>query len=608
MPPATTSDQFRTKRWLQRLESANKAYEAWAKKFSVNLLQEYWEGFQWQGLTEAEAEKKYVINLVYGSIETTLPSLLFFRPKYKVNPKPSRLDDAMTTAEEQAQVCQDAIQTVVDDPDIHFDMATKLAVFESFFRFGVVEVGYTADWIDNPNAGKPVLREDSEEPLKDKEGKDVLQPERMLQGEQSFIKRIPATAFRVSMSSCNNLEDNDWVAYSEWHYVADVQANKDYTNTSLLKPTGVIRDEYRDAQKSEVETRHGMVRLWKIWDTRKKVKHVMAEGHNRFLMKDKPYEVFPFAVLKFHERLDDFYPLPACFNWLGPQDEVNETREQQRVHRRRFNRRYVYRDGTFDPSELEKLEGGEDGVYAKHTGAPGETPLAPVPDAPQDGNSWPYLAAGKEDFMQVSGVGGDQRAVPEQTTATQASIVDTNSKIRQNAHRMAVGAWLGQIGRILLMTLREKMALPFWIKQQVDPASPNAMQEAMRIAGLWQKIQAQDLGSIDMEVAVDVEELSPVTKDAQRATWNQCLVIVTNPVVMPLLALSEVLLRRTLKLHGLEKEDDVRAIMQAVAQKATMDMEMAQQAAVGSGGAPQGSAPAQPGIPTMPGAQTGGFA
>jgi hypothetical protein len=52
-------------------------------------------------------------------------------------------------AVQSAQIKQDTLNTVVRNPNGNFVRNVKLAALDSFFRFGITETGYAADW-QNP--------------------------------------------------------------------------------------------------------------------------------------------------------------------------------------------------------------------------------------------------------------------------------------------------------------------------------------------------------------------------------------------------------------------------------------------------------------------------
>jgi hypothetical protein len=551
----------RVKRWQERITAANKVYDAWATKYKVKKLLAYYCGQQ------SDEDDTYILNLIFPTIETNQPSLLFNRPHVKVEPKPPYADDPESSVAMRATLCADTVQSFIDKAEVGFKIQTLLALRDANFQFGVIETGYSADWIDNPHAGKPVLKENND-PMLDSEGNALVQPEQLPQSEALYVKAIPPSSVRVSHLGKNVLTDNDWVGYFEWAYLEDVKRNPKYRHTSDLKASGQDKDlPSGSAQDEDRERRVGMVKLWKIWDLRVKVKHVLADGYTKYLVEGEPWTYLPLSVLKFYEIPREFYPLPPVFNWLSPQDEYNESRQQQKVHRQRFNRHYTVHQGGIDQDELEKVTRGPDGSWAWRNTP--DDPIIPVQDAKQDGAAWNNLAVTKDDFQQITGVSGDQRGSAESETATQANIIDVRSRIRESAQRVVVADWLSDICLKMLLCLREKMQLPFWIQTNVDLQGPMAEPEALRVAAIWQEITAKELGTTDLDVSVDITSLSPVSEDQKRQEWlTGVLPLITNPTMAMVFSLSDVLMRKTLGFFGIKSEADIKEIqkvMQAIA-------------------------------------------
>ncbi len=555
--------------WTTRLLRGKKDYEWWAKEYEVDRCAKYYLGKHWHGLAVDLASKKYAINMVFSTVETQLPSLLFSKPKVEVEPKPSRAEQPGSDAGARATLIESTLQTFVDDRDVHFTYETTLALRNAYARFGVIEVGYTADWIDNPHADKPVLKENSEDPLLDDAGETVKQPKRLLKPggtEQLFLKRIPPQACRVGPGR-NQLLSNDWFAYYEWHYVDDVKANPEYSHTEDLQATGTVStDEDEPGNDPDGKKHEGQVKLWKIWDLRKKVRHVLAEGADQLLQENKAYQYLPLAVLKFYEIDDSFYPLPPIYNWLSPQDEINETREGQRTHRRRFVRRYM-REPSVRQGEFEKLETGEDGVCIEVPKV-SPSPIVPIPDADLSAqNTVQELALSKDDFQQVAGVSGEARGVPQSDTATQANIINVREQIRESRARSLVAEWLGEIVRLMFLTIKDQMQGPLVVKMQVDPFAP-AASLAQQSAGAWKEIQTESLSDLDVDITIDVSSLSPVAEQAQQQSWSVVLQLLKDPALMALLMTPNPeaptepspLLRKTLSLYGVKSDQEVREI------------------------------------------------
>jgi len=567
------------KAWLGRIEAAERAYQRWDEEFQTKRLEEYYLGHQRpKGQRNRD---KYTINLVFPSIETQKPSLLFFRPRVRLTPKPARADDPDTLLDVRAALLEDTAQTFIEDQRTGFVSETELALHEAFFRFGVIEVGFDADYIDNPRAGKPMLKDD-DTPVLDGKGEEVMEPPVVPESERVYFRRIPASQFRVPVQARNRLDWCDWVAYYEWVHLDDVKKNKRYKNTSGLRPGGKIRNEYEETDEDAEEKRNKnrLVQLWKVWDIRQKQRYVLIAGHDKFLVEE-PFDYLPFAALRFYPRLDEFYPLPPVYNWLSPQDELNETREQQRVHRRRFNRRYTVLKGSIDDDELSKLERGDDGTYAWVNNS---DPISPVPDAPHDTSVVRNIPLTKEDFLEISGVSDNARGETSGGTATEASISESRLRIRESHAREQVGRWLSEIVGILLKTLRDRMSLPMWIQTNVDPQGAAAPAEAFRVAQAWQSITSDDLGDFEFDVAVDVESLSPLTEEAQRQQWGQVLALLGQPYLLMALLASETLLRKTLRLYGIRSEKELLEVRRGML--AILQPVMQQQGQGGNGAAP----------------------
>jgi hypothetical protein len=587
MPRIT--DKERVRKWNSRTIAADKAYKAWSDKFRCNLLEDYYCGQQWNEQYEEIGEEKYVINMIYSSIETKQPALLYYHPFVKVNAKPTRSDERGSPSTEKARLQQDTVNTFITDKRMGFKDESALALKEAFYRFGVVEVGYTADYIDNPLKQKPELDEDgTDDPLAKL---DRIPDLRQAFPENLFVKRIPAKQFRVALNAKNKLIRNDWVGYWEWNYVNDVKQNPNYKNTSRLKSSGKIKGDYAESTDEEERDVDGnivhkdMIKVWKIWDLRTMKKFVFSDNGNKFFIDGEPFKYLPLAVLKFHERLDEFYPLPMVFNWLHPQNELNETREMQRVHRKRFYRRYLRIEGRIKEDEARKVIDGGDGVMGSATQ---ENAIMPVPDAPLDAAIVRNIPQTKDDFREISGISEEQRGqAGRETTATQANIIEVRSRIKESKEQQLVSEFLADIAWLMLKTIKDNMALPFWIKVNVDPQSEGAMEEVMRVVENWQLITSDQLGDIHYDIDVDIQSLSPVTEQTERTNWTQVLALLTNPALLVLMMTSETILRKTLAMYNIKNEKDIAEIKAAGQQILAMQAAMAQaQSGQGSQTAP----------------------
>lgn len=599
---AETPVRNEVRKWEKRLHRAHKRYDAWAERFECKRLEQYYEGKQWKGLTEVEAAKKYVINFTFATVEAQLPTLLFTKPKVNVDARPSASQSPGSNIAGRATTIEQLLQTLIDDPDTHFLFMTDLSLRDAYSRFACVEVGYTGDFIDNPDAGRPVLDEHDEPVVDPDTSQPIPQPAQVLKPgskEAIYVKRVPPQDVRVGPGYINLLQHNDWYAVGEWADLNDVKRNTNYSNTATLRASG--RSRWEDGETEEMQhdrptleddEQAGKVRLWHLYDLRLKVRHVIAEGHPKYLLKNEPCPFPKHAFLKFYEKADSFYPIPPIYNWISPQDEINESREMARVHRRRAIRRYL-RDQSIKNVEFEKLETGEDMVVATVPDIQ-KDPLRPVQDAELGQGFWTELAATKDDFAVITGVSGEARATSEADTATQANIVNVRQQIRESKARTQVAAWLGEIARLMFLNVKEYMTLPVMVKKTIDPLNLDPKQLAQRVTE-WSQVKAEDLADLNVDIAIDVTSLSPVAEDAQRAAWSVMLGLLTNPQMVMVLFepvpefpdQPSPFCRRTLALlGGIKNDSEVREIWRLGSViNAKLQLMMAATAAQKGGGA-----------------------
>lgn len=591
--------------WQKEARLSQAAYDEWARTYKPAELEAYYRGDgQWP-----EAQRgNYVCNLFYQSIEVRRPSLVFGIPKVRLEPRPNKADDPDSSIVARSQLLEDSVNAQIQDPEMGFLEEATSCIHEHFFAFGVAECGYSADIVDNPNTEKPPLDHsgESEDP----------QPAKVIADESLWVRRIPSNMFRWSLSGKKRLIMNDWTGYFEWVSLEDVKANPLYkgrTRGLRSRATGVsgsfasvIPSKFQqliDTGAMSGANQHGniitgsqnMILLFKVWDHRRRVRHVFTADFSRALLQDKPWKVYPFSILRGPgEILDSGFPVPPTYNWRSPQDEINERAERNRVHARRFNRKYQIRDRGMDPGEIEKLEIGSDGtcVIVKDI----QNTIAPIQDAQLD----PRIndpAAPKEDFIQVSGVGGEQRALADSETATQANIIEVNSRVRETVQRKEVVDFLADIARTLCELIQEYWTTPQYIKTNVDlealrEGNQAALQEAIGISQLVPKFKQVlssdygDRGDYLYEVSLSMEFLNPGTEDKERQQMMTLITLLSNPQMAPILAASPIIFRKLLLSFGIKSEYEVREYTKILQSVGTM-MAMAQQQAQQGAGGPQ---------------------
>lgn len=588
------------KQWFKRFEESQKLKETWETEFEVKRCAAYYLGHQREEPLAENGDKKVIINRILPAVRASIPSLVYNYPYARVVASPARSDTPGSRIEDRAKLLEDTVNSLIRDPKAQFQEQTYLAIKESFWSFGCVEVVYSADFTDNPAAKKPPIKEDEDtkveaekpeqeallNPLEMLEEEEV--PEKLVRDETFYVRRIPSKQILVGKNESAIVEECDWVGYYEWLPLQDVKRAPAYKNTRDLKPTN---------EKKEGEDGEGsgdMVKLFKIWDMRSKTRYVLADGHEQILLKEK-FERLPLFFLRFEILPDKFFPVPPIYSSLPAQDEYNDSREMLRQLRKAIVPRYTYDENAVKPEDMEKLEGGEIGAYIP-TNASNPTPIQPISQPSLNDNTVRTLALSSQEFTELFGVSGESRQIPQSDTATQASIINQKEQIQNSFDRQIVGRWLGAISKEMLLQAIEFMVLPKWVRINSDPFSPGFMQDAQNIAQMYQEITMEDLlaadGDLRWDVTVDMDTLSPMSEKEKAAAWNQALSMISNPSIARILAMSPEILVQTLKLNGIKDAKQQEAIGKALSQLAAMEMAQTMAAAAGGQGpAPKGVSP-----------------
>lgn len=531
--------------WQQRLKQANDYYDIWANKYQVSQLEEYYYGHQWEHDEDIDSRHRYnpyTSNRIFVAIDVKMPGLLFQDPIFSVAPKPSKEEWDEESSSERASLREDVLNYFSTSGFLGLAEEAELAILDAFFRFGVIEVGYSADWIDNPDRGKPLLDSDNET-VTNGTGEIIKQPPRIPQEERIFVKRIPSNRFRVSSLDHQKLKRCDWFGYWEYARTDDILANKNFevaefditsTHQSEFGSPEALRDEL-DQQVEQGK----LTKLWKIWDLRSRQKLYFADGVTKLLRK-VPFKRIPIFPLKFRERLHGFYPLPVTYNWMPPQDELNETRETARVHRRRFQRKYIVSEGAFEEEELDKLQYGSDGTIAKTQHNNATTAIAPMPNADLGAQHFEQVAGSVQDFDTIAGTPVTSRQERAGGTATEASIEDKRATIRESRDRVLIAKWFNAIGKEILIQAKEKLTKPFWIK--LSQASEDDFSQIDEIEERWEMINSDELGDEDFDVNISVSSLSPLVQDQEKRKFIEFLSLLQS---FTMISMSPALVRET---------------------------------------------------------------
>lgn len=550
--------------WLTRISNATKYKLQWESTYHCSKLYDYYKGFQWKHKTSTEgiySYSPYTLNLVYSSIEIKLANLLFKQPHFLVDPRPGNADWNQELAMQSAQIKQDVLNTLIKNSRLNFKANIKRAVLDSFFRFGVIEVGYAADW-RNPTKLRPLFS-NRDETLSGEDQGRVISDEEVPENERVYFKRIKASRFLVSMSDSEDLENCDWCGYYEFYYTEALKKNK-----ALDFPKGEITSDSYSAdigsainastpmsdEVREMVSSGAVSKVYHIFDNiAKKRKLIHSSGQAMF---EVPFERLPFQIRRWDEPLEGFYPVPPVFHWLSSQDEINESREQMRSYRRRFTRKYQALKGAIDEQEREKFASGVDGEIVEVNR---EDAIKPISNPELGASIQNALVVSKDDFNIISGTSSEQRGQADRQTATQSKLIESRTQIRESAEQEGVKDLIVGVGRETLLVAGENFSGDIWVKLTADPGDLAGEEAAMTPA--YQLISVSSIqDGYDFEIDVDVINTSSLAAEEEKTKFLEFLSVVNT---YPQVALSPALIREAAYRVGYRNEKVIREMARA---------------------------------------------
>lgn len=631
--------------WFKRIDAAIKVKENWEKEYRVAECYQYWKGNQRQDPYDG-SDRKAQHNKIHPDVAEQLPALLFYDPFGKVVAAPSREDTLGETVTEKSRLLQDTGVYLIKDPNVGFRDNVFNALKEGQWAFGVIEVGYSPDFIDNPMAQKPALREkESTKLMEDTENPSILaemmptgdhnnmiSPEDMpistgrdemgltidensdaeslvtelrrlkesLRGETFFVRQIPASHFLISSSNKSILAQNDWIGYWDDYPLEDVKNAPAYQQgiEGLKAQTEGKTDNLEDPGTDKV-------RLYRIWDLRTRTKRVFAKGHDKMLM-NRPFDRNSLFIYRPDVDPNCFYPIPPVFLKLSSQDQYNDSAEYLRKTRIGTVPRYTYDEGAVDEDQVSKFQTREMQVMIpRHANT--NNVIEPVQQPTTSATAIQTLSLSEKEFSQAGSASGDPLNPPTQT-ATRVVVANAKKSAQESFGRNVVALWVASIIEELILLAVDNMNIERWIAINVDMDSMFAEQEAQQVAKTYQQIDAERLrdtvAGINWHIEVDADTLSPVAEAERGMKLMQTVNFISQPPAAALLSQTPTLLKRVLSLGGLRNGGDVQAVLDALNIIVKMNTAMAMQKGAGPVGVtPTAGQEAGP-VPAAPGPST----
>lgn len=392
-------------------------------------------------------EDRMLINTCFSTINVIAPAVAVNYPKITVNAvNPKNAANAVIA------------ETVVNywwrfrDIKTEFRRAVKDLLI---FGHGWVKTGYR--FVEEE------VVSDSENPTDPMLGGEATSNTVIVE-DSPFAERV--SPFDVFVDpDATSMHDIKWIAQRIRRPIADVRADKRYNKAARDAVEVMAVGRYSDdpSKRKVYDQNYGYAEIWEFYDVRKKLMCVFTEAGENFLIKPTktPFAFGqPFVMLRNYDVPDGFYPIGELEQIEPLQRELNETRSQMMNHRKRFARKYLYKESAFDQFGRTSLESDEDNVMVPVVSdEPLGNVVAPFPAVISPPEFYNQSEMIINDMNRITGLpefmnGG----IPEiRRTATEISAVQDAANARTADKLAIIEMSISEVARRLVMLAQQFM-------------------------------------------------------------------------------------------------------------------------------------------------------
>jgi hypothetical protein len=440
------------KKWQTRIERSRVWREPEEKKWKKYIRYARGKFFE-----VSEEGDQIAVNLVHPHVRIIIPAIYSKNPDILVEPRRKDAIDA-------ARVMQQLLRYLVKELNLKGEMKTCL-LDAILMGHAWIKVGYQT--IFETVEKKPLIEQAlqmlnkmvSGESVEDEvESTFAVEPDERIVSERPWAVRVsPFDMFVPSFTSTKN--ELPWITQQLVRRVEDVKKHPDYKNNKNIKPSSSAaeilqeRSALNKSNNVSPDEFDEYVTLYEIWDcTENKIYMIADDNEGCLQVKNNVYASILdsrhcFEMLAFNNIPDQFYPISEIEPWEPQLHELNDIRTQMSKHRKKMNRRYIYTEGDLTPSAIDLLKSGEDGACIPTTAEDARTAVSPVQDAALSNDVYAAEQRVKEDITNIGGITDYQKgsASAGAKTATEASIVESQSRFRSEERLDVVGDFAGKI-------------------------------------------------------------------------------------------------------------------------------------------------------------------
>lgn len=399
---------------------------------------------------------RMLVNIAFSTINTLYPSVSIGRPKIVVSPRGPEDADKSIIAEAIVNYwwehygCQEEFQLAVRDYLI--------------IGHGWIKSGYR--YVEEER----VVEDTADELADEKKPQSSTESNLIILEDRPFIERVDPFHMFVDPEG-TSMKDIRWIAQRTRRPVKDVKNDKRYDYAARQEVSATSMPKYangnsaKDTFSSEDD---GFCDIFEFYDLNKGTMCIFAENGDKFLVKpqEMPFAFgHPFTMIRNYDIPGYFYPMGDLEAIEPLQYELNETRTQMMNHRKRYSRKYLFKENAFDDFGRAALSSDEDNAMVPVKGDENlGNVVAPMPALINPPDFYNQSGLIVNDIDRVTGISEYQRGtLPEiRRTATEASILQGAADSRAQEKLTIIERGIAKVATNLI-----KLAQQFMTEEQV---------------------------------------------------------------------------------------------------------------------------------------------
>ena len=440
---AKKSSYDHLKHYKQRLEASKRWRKDDGYDSTWRRMTDMYKGLQYE---DFRTEDRLSINIAFATINIIAPNISVNYPKIAVN--------ATNPANAANAVIAEAVVNYwwrYKDIRTEFRRAVKDTLT---CGHGWVKVGYRfveEEQVNDHEALDPI------------DGNEVT-PITVVVEDSPFAERVSPMDVFVDPDA-TSMHDIKWIAQRIRRPLADVKNDKRYSKAAREQIQTMAVSRYSDdpSKKKVYDKTEGYAEIWEYYDISTKMMSVFCDSADQFLIKPTPMPYSfgqPFVMLRNYDVPDHFYPIGDLESIEPLQRELNETRTQMMNHRKKYSRKYLYKESAFDNLGRTALESDEDNVMVPVISDEALSSIVsafPAVINPSDFYDQTQMIIA--DIDRVSGVSEIQRGGTSEIrrTATESSLVQDASNARTADKLAMIEQAISECGRRMVALARQFM-------------------------------------------------------------------------------------------------------------------------------------------------------